>query len=183
MNRRGALQRARIAVIAACVVGFILARSPAGAQIFGSSQTPQPARYAVARMGLAMPEADARHGIAFRPFAPPRRIVAAALLPPFHGDDLRANRGIGFEYDDGSDHLYALAQWPANGGSITQFAPLDPPQPACTSARSFSRGARPGGIVWSTPHGLIMTLQPDGKSDGRMLQREWKKLIRRGVCS
>jgi hypothetical protein len=129
-----------------------------------------------------MAESDARHGIAFRPFAPARRIVAVALLPPFHGDDARANRGIGFEYADDADRLYALAQWPANGGNVDRFAPLSEGEPDCPGARRFARGAKPSGIVWSTPHGFIMTLQADGKSDARTLRTEWRKLIRRGAC-
>jgi hypothetical protein len=133
-------------------------------------------------MGIEMSEQAARHGIAFRPFAPPRRIVAVALLPAFHGDDVRANRGIGFEYVDTAGRRYALAQWPANGGTIARFLPLDPVEPGCENARSFPRGTRPNGIVWSTSHGLIVTLQADGTNDAQTLGREWRKLIRRGVC-
>jgi hypothetical protein len=160
----------------------ILGALPAQAQFFGPFKTPGPARYLVARMGSAMTESEARHGIAFRPFAPPRRIVAVALLPPFHGDDGRANRGIAFEYADDAGHLYALAQWPANGGNVDRFAPLSEGEPDCSSARSFARGTKPSGIVWSTPHGFVMTLQADGKNDARTLGTEWRKLIRRGAC-
>jgi hypothetical protein len=155
----------------------------AAAQFFGAPATAQPqATTIVGRMGLQMSEAAARHGVAFRPFAPPRKIVAAALLPPFHGDDTRANRGIGFEYTDASGRRYALAQWPANGGSVERFAPLEPRDPGCADARTFTRGTKPSGIVWSTPRGLIMTLQADGANDARTLEIEWSKLIRRGVC-
>lgn len=136
----------------------------------------------VERMGREMSEADVRHAIAFRPFAPARRVVAAALLPPFRGSDVRAHRGIGLEYADARGRLYALAQWPANGGTIDQFPALNVPNSACRSARSFYRGTRPSGIVWSTPHGLIMTLAPDGENDARTLQTEWEKLIQRGAC-
>jgi hypothetical protein len=136
----------------------------------------------VERMGLAMSEARARHEIVFRPFAPPRRIVAVALLPPFHGDDVRANRGIGFAYLDDSGRRDAFAQWPANGGTVDQFALLDHGDPDCPDARTFPRATKPDGIVWSTPHGLVMTLQADGANDARTLNIEWRKLIRRGVC-
>jgi hypothetical protein len=161
---------------------LLAASLPAAAQIFGTpAPAVSPATTIVGRMGLEMTESAARHGINFRPFAPPRQIVAVALLPAFHGDDERANRGIGFEYT-ANGRRYALAQWPANGGTIERFAPLAQPEPGCAAARMFSRGASPSGIVWSTPHGLIMTLQADGANDAQTLQAEWRKLIRRGVC-
>jgi hypothetical protein len=133
-------------------------------------------------MGLVMTESEARHGIAFRPFAPPRHIIAAALLPPFRGDDVRANRGIGLEYTDADVRRYALAQWPANGGTLKRYGPLSEPEPGCPSARTFLRSRPPNGIVWSTPKGIVMTLQADGANDAQTLQAEWKKLVRRGVC-
>jgi len=136
----------------------------------------------VERLGLGMPEWQARHEIGFGPFAPPRRIVAVALLPPFHGDDTRANRGIGFEYADDAGRRYVLAQWPAHGGNLASFAPFEHDEPGCSDARTFSRGAKPNGIVWSTPHGLILSLQTDGANDARTLEIEWTKLIRRGAC-
>jgi hypothetical protein len=136
----------------------------------------------IERMGVVMSEPEARHAIAFRPFAPPRRILSVALLPPFHGADERANRGIGFEYADLDGRRYALAQWPANGGSIDRFPPFAQTEPECAGARTFSRGQRPNGIVWSTSRGLIMTLQADGANDARTLELEWRKLIRRGAC-
>lgn len=170
---------------AAIILGAALAAPvlPASAQIFGTSPpaTPEPTTI-VGRMGEAMSEAAARHLIAFRPFAPPRQILAAALLPPFRGADERANRGIGLEYADAAGHRYALAQWPANGGSIERFPPLAEPEPSCNAARMFARGTTPNGIVWSTPHGIVMTLQADGANDAQTLRSEWRKLLLRGVC-
>ena len=136
----------------------------------------------IERMGVAMAFPAARHAIAFGPFTPPRHIVGVALLPPFHGEDTRANRGIGFEYADLAGRLYALAEWPANGGTLAHFPSLGAQEPECPDARTFSRGTRPNGIVWSTTRGLIMTLQADGANDARTLELEWRKLIRRGVC-
>jgi hypothetical protein len=136
----------------------------------------------IERMGMPMGEPEARHEIAFRPFAPPRRILGVALLPPFHGSDERVNRGIGFEYADVAGRRYALAEWPANGGTIARFAPLVEAEPDCPDAHTFSRGAGPRGIVWSTSRGLVMTLQADGANDARTLEWEWRKLIRRGAC-
>lgn len=153
----------------------------ADAQHFGwvPARTEQ---YAIARMGTVMPVREARRGIAFRPFEPPRRTIVTALLPAFHGDDTRRNRGIGIEYADISGRLYGLAQWPGGGGKLDGFAALANPDPDCPSARNFSRGTTPSGIVWSTPHGIIMSLAADGKTDARTLRAEWKKLIRRGAC-
>jgi hypothetical protein len=136
----------------------------------------------IERLGEVMSESSARHEIAFRPFSPPREITAAALLPPFHGDDIRANRGIAFAYLDDAGRRYVLAQWPAHGGSIDRFALRDEVTADCPDARIFPRGTKPNGIVWSTPHGFIMTLQADGANDARTLEIEWNKLIRRGAC-
>jgi hypothetical protein len=159
-------------------IDFICALLVCGAAAGAGS----PATTIVGRMGSEMTESAARHEIAFRPFAPARSIVAVALLPPFRGADTRANRGIGFEYADAAGRRYALAQWPSNGGTIAAFPLRDPNEPGCPGARTFSRGTRPNGIVWSTSHGLVMTLQADGANDARTLENEWRKLIRRGVC-
>jgi hypothetical protein len=136
----------------------------------------------IERMGIPMNEPTARRGIAFGAFAPPRHILGVALLPPFHGDDTRANRGIAFEYDDLTGRRYVLAEWPANGGTVAHFPPLDTGGAGCPDAHMFSRGTGPNGIVWSTSSGLIMTLQADGANDARTLELEWRKLIRRGAC-
>jgi hypothetical protein len=170
-------------VLGGVAAAFLASTALGEAQIFGTPQpTPPPSATIVGRMGVEMNESAARHEIEFRPFTPARSILAVALLPPFHGEDTRANRGIGYEYVDGAKRRYALAQWPANGGSLAGFALLENGDPGCTGARTFSRGTKPNGIVWSTPHGLIMTLQADGANDARILQAEWKRLIRRGVC-
>jgi hypothetical protein len=171
-----------VLAIRVCGAFLVAAALPVSAQ---HSAVPMPAprpTSIVERMGKPMSEPEARHGIAFRPFAPPRRILVAALLPPFHGNDERANRGIGFEYADLAGRRYALAEWPANGGTIARFAPLVEAEPNCPDAHTFSRGAGPNGIVWSTARGLIMTLQAEGANDARTLGLEWRKLIRRGVC-
>jgi hypothetical protein len=172
---------------AACAIGLsgvlLAAATPSANAQSGATATPAPQPTSIIqRMGVAMSEPAARHEIAFRPFAPARRILGVALLPPFHGADSRANRGIGYEYADLAERRYALAEWPANGGTIARFAPLADAEPDCPDARTFSRGTRPNGIVWSTTRGLIMTLQADGANDARTLELEWRKLIRRGVC-
>jgi hypothetical protein len=169
--------------LAAAIASLAPAAPAPAAGIFGTLRpTPPPPATIAGRMGVEMPESAARHGIAFRPFAPPRRILTVALIPPFRGDDVRANRGIAYEYIDATGRRYALAQWPSNGGGTSGFIPLPQPEPGCPDARRFSRGPRPSGIVWSTPRGLVMTLQADGASDARTLETEWRRLIRRGAC-
>jgi hypothetical protein len=156
-----------------------------GANVAAVADSANPAERStiVARMGHEMSESAARHSIAFAPFSPPRHVLVVALLPPFRGADVKANRGIAFEYaDDTATHRYALAQWPAHGGSIERFAPLRNGDAACTDARTFRRTEGPDGIVWSTPRGLVMTLQADGTNDARTLEAEWRKLILRGAC-
>jgi hypothetical protein len=146
-----------------------------------ATPAPQPTSI-IERMGVTMTISAVRRAIAFRPFAPSRRILGVALLPPFHGEDVRPNRGIGFEYADFAERRYALAEWPANGGTLAHFRALSPQEPDCPGAHTFSRERKPNGIVWSTPRGLIMTLQADGANDARTLELEWSKLIRRGAC-
>jgi hypothetical protein len=137
----------------------------------------------LARMGSIVPTiAAVRRDVAFVPFVPARRIVGVALLPPFRGDDSRRTRGIGYAYDDGTGRRYVLAQWPRNGGTIDGFLPFAGDTAGCADVRTFSRGTTPRGIVWSTPHGIVLTLQADGANDARTLEIEWKKLIRRGAC-
>lgn len=174
----------RPAVLAIALALTFAATAPGEAQIFGTPPpaTPTPSTI-VGRMGEEMTVAAARRAVAFSPFMPPRQLLGAALIPPFHGDDVRENRGIALEYLDVTGRRYALAQWPQHGASIKHFPALAYADDDCPGARSFPRGRSPDGIVWSTAHGgRIMTLQPDGESDARTLESEWKKLIRRGAC-
>jgi len=140
---------------------------------------PTPSPWLVGRLGVSTPEADALAGIAFRPFVPTRAYKDVALLAPFRGKDARANRGIGYEYED-RGRLYVLTEWPANGGSIDGFPTLPATDPDCRNARSFPIAG--GGIVWSTPRGIVATLRPDGETDANVLVAEWHRLVRRGAC-
>jgi hypothetical protein len=125
----------RAVAIMALTVVFAPA-APGEAQIFGTPPpaTPTPSTI-VGRMGDPMSVAAARRGIAFSPFVPPRQLLGAALIPPFHGDDVRDNRGIAIEYLDVEGRRYALAQWPAHGRSIAHFPAL-----ATAAAPAVSRG-------------------------------------------
>jgi hypothetical protein len=177
MTRTSMLALCASAAISIAGARQAFAREPAPAP----TPAPRPTSI-IERMGVVMDEPAARRAIAFGPFAPPRRILGVALLPPFRGDDTRANRGIGYEFADLAGRRYTLAEWPANGGTLDHFPPLDAGEAGCPDVHTFSRGRRPNGIVWSTTRGLIMTLQAGGANDARTLELEWRKLIRRGAC-
>jgi len=38
------------------------------------------------------------------------------------------------------------------------------------------------GVVWTTPHGIAMTLQPDGDATYATVEREARALLARGAC-
>lgn len=168
-----------LALIALALVAAVPAHAADAPKQPAATPPPTPSPWLVGRLGLSTPEQDALEGIAFRPFVPTRVYKDVALLAPFHGNDVRANRGIGYEYED-RGRLYVLTQWPANGGSLAGFPPLREGDPDCRDARSFPVAG--SGIVWSTPHGIVATLRPDGESDAKLVLAEWHRLVRRGAC-
>ncbi len=168
----GAFNRARPAFTFG-VVWALLCVSPARAQ-----QAPP----AIDRLGERITIHDVHAAIAFRPFRLPRPILGIAVLPPFHGADSRASRGIAFEYRSETGTSYVFSQWPRNGGSLARYPLIDEGDAACPSARVVTRGAAGDGIVWTTPGGLVSSLIPDGRSDAPNVYAEWRKLIRRGAC-
>jgi len=168
--------------IAGAICAFVLAAGRLAIAAEHASPPPTPSPYLVGRRGVITPEADALSGIGFRPFVPSRHPAAIALLAPFKGDDTVQNRGIGYEYASDHGRMYVLSQWPSNGGSISGFPALAITEPGCADIRSFPGTQKSRGIVWTTPRGLVFTLQPDGRSDPRTLQAEWRRLARRGAC-
>lgn len=141
---------------------------------------PTPSPWLVGRLGVSTPEQDALEGIGFRPFVPTRVYKDVALLAPFHGDDVRDNRGIGYEYEE-HGRLYVLTQWPANGGSLGDFPAIkNAGEHDCPDVHAFPGNAR--GIVWMTSHSVVATLRPDGANDRKTLLAEWHRLVRRGAC-
>src|ERR1700722_20028640 len=145
------------------IVAFILCALvavPLAAHAENATATPPPpSPWLVGRRGTAMHERDALRGIAFVPFVPTRNAVQIALLAPLRGDDTRNNRGIGYEYEN-RGRLFVLSQWPMHDGSITGFPVFHNADPACANVRTFPRTAGTRGIVWSAPHGTVLTLQP-----------------------
>jgi len=167
---------------AGAVCALVLATTSA---VFAEPTAPPatPSPYLVARQGIETPERDALSGIGFRPFTPTRHALTVALLAPFKGPDTLANRGIGYEYAGDRGRMYVLRQWPSNGGSISGFPGITLNEPACPDVHAFGgTKSKPRGLVWTTPRGLVLTLQPDGAPDPRNLEAEWRRLVRRGAC-
>jgi hypothetical protein len=137
-----------------------------------------PARAApgLAARGFITDRAAAERAIAFRPFLPVAAPDQVALLPPFHGAAVSANEGIGYAYGG-----WILQEWPRNGGSLADFAPL-PGQPPCTDVRAVGGNEKPRGVVWTTPRGLVMALTPLSGDEPRAIFVEFRRLVRRGAC-
>jgi len=155
-----------------------------GAPKPGKSQPPRTSPYLIGRRGVIAPEADALQAISFKPFVPTHHAIAVALIPPFSGPDSPQNEGIAYEYTSDQARRFMLSQWPAHGGSVAKFPALDLHELQCTNVHGFP-GARPNqsrGIVWMSARGMVFSLQPDGGSDARTVQAEWRRLIRRGAC-
>ncbi|GAC1413413.1 MAG: hypothetical protein NVSMB64_23690 [Candidatus Velthaea sp.] len=165
---------------------FALAGCAGGTSKAAAEKTapPTPIPYLVGQRGVSTPEADALSAISFRPFIPTRHYLDVALLPSFSGPDTPANEGIGYEYASTGGRRYVLSEWPANGGSVKGYPSLALREAACADVHGFpgSTMTKTRGIVWMTTRGSVMTLQPDGGSDARTLQAEWRRIIRRGAC-
>lgn len=146
--------------------------------------TPQatPAPSLIASRGKAYSLDEARRKIAFRPYLPSRDYVDVAMLPAFfHGDDPK-NWGLGLEYAVNGKR-FALSEWPQRGQSLSSY-PNAKSEAECTDVHSFAtlHATRANGYIWSTPRGLVMTLQPDFDADRRAMAAEFRRLARRGIC-
>ncbi|HXP94471.1 MAG TPA: hypothetical protein VN905_13450 [Candidatus Binatia bacterium] len=138
-----------------------------------ATATPIPAL--IARRGEEHPLAEALDGIGFKPFIPQHvTIVTAAVLPAFSGEDLRKNRGLGVEYES-SGRLFALSQWPSNGGGV------EGAKPAGSEAGCEISSFRRDGFLWATAT-RVATLQPDGNVPPSAVLRETRRIIREGAC-
>ena len=125
--------------------------------------------------GVAMPLADAVRVISFRPFLPKAKIAAFAVLPPLGNEDSLANRGLAFEYVFAGRKLI-VSEWPAQNFRIA-LGGRDASANPCTPV-PYSHN----GVVWTTPHGLVMTVQPDGPADAALIARVARALIAGGAC-
>ncbi len=148
------------------------------ATVAGAQETPPPTLIAI--RGVEMPERQVLRQIGFRPFVPAHQLIDAALLPPYHGDDTTANRGIGYEYDH-AGRTFALFQWPSNGGTLSTWASTKAID-ACGDMHLMGNLKDPYALAWITPQSKVMMIQIDGKNDQRALRIEATRLIRRGAC-
>lgn len=144
-----------------------------------------PASSPLAHRGFVTDRATAERAIAFRPFVPflpDESPLEVALLPPFHGDQVSANEGIGYAYGR-RGRTWILSEWPRNGGTLASFAAFPAASdPHCGDVHAAGGSARPRGIVWSTPRGIVLALTPDGGADPRAIVTEWHRLTRLGGC-
>ncbi len=124
-----------------------------------------------ARRSRRRDAATAIHLISFNPLLPVERIGAAAIIPPLGNDDTLANRGIAFEYATGGAKML-LSEWPPQNFRIA-FAGRD-----ASAAPCKPMAYKPFGVVWTTPKGLVLTLQPDATA--ARVAREARALIARG---
>ena len=77
---------------------------------------------------------------------------------------------------------WIVSEWPRNGGTLDTWAPLTVAGATCADVHAIGNSTAPRGVVWSTPHGLVLSLVPDGYADGRTVLGEWRRLVRRGAC-
>jgi len=156
---------------------LLLVAAPAAAE---APTTPAPVS-PLAHHGFITDRNTAEHAIAFTPFLPDPDPVAVALEPAFHGDQLSKNEGIAYAYVR-HGRTWIVSEWPRNGGSLDAWAPLDVGGVTCGEVHAIGKSTAPRGVVWATPHGLVMSLVPDGYADGRTVLGEWRRLARRGAC-
>jgi hypothetical protein len=133
------------------------------------TQTPKPMATMLAdARGVSVPLTVAVKQIAFRPMVPDAQIADVALIPPLGGTDRRESHGIAIEYARAGDALL-LSEWPRLGFNVTR-------RPCAPVAY------KPGGYLWTTRNGLVMTLQSDGAVAPSRIVREVHRLLRSGAC-
>jgi len=153
----------------------LLAGLPAAAR-----SDPEPPLSALGVRGFVTNRAMAERAISFRPFVPDRAPLEVALLPPFHGEQLSKNEGIGYDYAR-HGRSWILLQWPRNGGDLSEFATL-PAEIGCSDVHAVGARKHPRGVAWTTPRGLVFSLTPDGGADPRTILAEFRRLVKLGAC-
>lgn len=119
-------------------------------------------------------------GVAFKPFIPAREIVETALLPAYNGGaDVRANRGIGFEYISKRE-AFVLSQWPGAGmPGPHDLGTIDGCQLTAYDIAGGEGGKQ--GALWSSGR-VVSDLVAAGNATNRETFEEARRLIRRGAC-
>jgi len=159
---------------------LMLACSGCAAKAAAPQATPEPSL--IATRGKSFPLSEARRKLAFRPYMPARDYIDVAMLPAFFGGDNPKNWGLGLEYSVNGKR-FALSQWPQRGQSLVAYVAIKK-EGDCTDVHTFptQHAKRANGYIWSTPRGLVMTLQPDFNADRRAMAAEFRRLVRHGIC-
>ncbi|MBV8602729.1 MAG: hypothetical protein JO359_14275 [Candidatus Eremiobacteraeota bacterium] len=133
-----------------------------------------------AHRGQITPLRTALGEIAFRPFIPAREIVETALLPPYNGgDDVRQNRGIGFEYVQ-AHQSFVLSQWPGAGkNGPYQLGTERGCQLSAYDIAGGTTGHR--GVLWSNGS-IASNLVAAGNASDKAVYAEARRLVRLGAC-
>ncbi len=128
-------------------------------------------------MGRSMPLGRAIRLISFRPYVPPSgKIVDVALISPLSGADTPQTLGIAFEYAAGGEAM-VLQEWPQGGVRLTRG------QQELGSTPCRPAKFKVAGLIWTTPHGLVMPLQGDGTIKPPRITLEARRLMSHGACS
>jgi hypothetical protein len=156
----------------------MLAALVLAAVVVADVATPPPT--ALSKRGFDTDLPTAVRAIAFRPFMPDRPVTEVALLPPFHGEDVSRNEGVGLAYRR-AGRAWLLQEWPRNGGSLADFGRLTSFQ-GCADVHAVGGNEKPRGVVWTTPRGLVLSLTPDGSAEPPVIEAEFRRLVERGGC-
>ena len=138
--------------------------------------TPTPPPMMIDDRGMVMPLEQAVTKISYKPWIPPGQIQKLAVIPPLGNLDTPANRGIAFEYQNGSV-LWLLSEWPKQGFALVFLRGTDISFSACQLGRF-----KADGVAWTTKGKLAMTLQPDGAAPPSDVDKEAKRLQAAGAC-
>ncbi len=125
--------------------------------------------------GVDMPLESVVPKISFRPFLPAAQIARIAVIPPLGGEDARQNRGIAVEYSVGGERLL-LSEWPRQNFALI-VGESDLGATPCAV-----RAYKADGAIWLSRTGLVMTLQPDGKTNPENVFRLANGLAKKDGC-
>jgi hypothetical protein len=154
-----------IALLALCACG--------GKKHADSNVTPPP--LLIDDRGTTMPLEKVVTHLSFRPYLPAAQALAYAVLPPLGDADNDRHRGIGIEYAAGNTAML-LSEWPKQKFAIAFGNGAASVQPCVPTHYS------PQAVAWTTPGGLVMTLQPDGTVAPAAIDREARRVMRAGAC-
>jgi hypothetical protein len=158
------VKRSAFVALCAGLLGVALA-PPAPAQLPIGPRVPATP---LGQRGFVTDRSSAERAIAFRPFTPDDPVTEVALLPPFHGAQVSANEGIGYAYGHGG-RPWTLLEWPRRGGTLEAFPRLSA-EPSCPAVYAIGGRKKPRGIVWATPHGLVLALTAEGSADPQVIR-------------